>query len=130
MHNKIKSLFVAISLIGLISSQTMAATKTRVTLPSGKQIFVSGMNLAWKSYSQDVINLDTAAFNTALKALHNVSGNTMRVWLSTNGAYDPEFNSSGYVIGPNSKTIANIQSMLKIAKQDSMLLCLSLLSHN
>jgi uncharacterized repeat protein (TIGR02543 family) len=129
MHNRIKSLFVAIGLIGLISSQTMAATTTRVTLPSGKQIFVSGMNLAWKSYAQDVINLDTAAFNTALKALHNVGGNTMRVWLSTNGAYDPVF-SNGYVVGPNSKTIANIQSMLKIAKQDSMLLCLSLLSHN
>ncbi len=104
----------------------------RVTLPSGEQIFVAGFNLAWINYADDVGSdpLDTTRFRSALQAVADSGGNTMRVWLSTNGSHDPVFGSNGLVSGLGSKTISNVQQMLSIAKQNQMLLILTLLTHN
>src|SRR4051812_32579496 len=65
----------------------------RVTLPSGEKIFVAGFNLAWINFAGDVGDapLNTTAFRAAMKAVSDSGGNTMRVWLSTNGSKDPVF---------------------------------------
>lgn len=65
----------------------------RITLPSGEKIFVTGHNLAWINFGNDVGDtpLNATAFEAAMKAVSDSGGNTMRVWLSTNGANDPKF---------------------------------------
>jgi hypothetical protein len=104
----------------------------RVTLPSGEKIFVAGFNLAWINFGADVGDqaLDTTRFRAAMKAVSDSGGNTMRVWLSTNGSKDPVFGTDGFVSGLGSKTIANVQKMLAIAKENHMLLMPTLLTHN
>jgi uncharacterized repeat protein (TIGR02543 family) len=105
---------------------------SKVTLPSGKKIFVCGMNLAWKNYANDVGDspLEETYYNNAFKAVADSGGNCMRVWLSTDGTKDPKYGPDGLVSGPGSQTIANIQKMLAIAKKNKMLLMPVLLTHN
>lgn len=104
----------------------------RITLPSGEKIFLAGFNLAWINFAGDVGNspLNATAFEAAIKATADSGGNVMRVWLSTNGANDPVFGSDGLVSGLGSKTIANVQQMLSIAKKHNVLIMPVLLTHN
>jgi len=120
----------ALAVLGLSAASQAMPAASRVTLPTGKKIFVSGMNLAWINYANDVVNFDSAAMATAIKAVKDSGGNTMRIWLSTDGSKDPVFNAAGYVSGPHPNTVANIQKMLRIAKKYDMLLILCMMSHN
>jgi len=121
----------------LASAATVARTAqtkaNRVTLPNGRQIFVSGMNLAWINFGNDVGDapLDTNTFKQAIQDVRDAGGNTMRVWLSTNGANDPKFSATtGLVTGLGSKTISNVKAMLSIAGRNGVVLSLDLLTHN
>lgn len=130
---KLKTL-LAIATLGAASVATAMPAASRVTLPSGKKIFVSGMNLAWISYAGDVGNTPLSSssitrINTAMKAVHDSGGNTMRIWLSTDGTNDPIY-TNGYVSGPGSSTIANIKTMLQLAKTNNILVMPVLLTHN
>ena len=118
-------------ILGAVTLQAMPAG-SRITLPNGKKIFVSGMNLAWKNFANDVGDtpLDTAYFDKAMKDVADSGGNCIRVWLSTNGTNDPKYNSQGLVSGPGSQTIPNIKKMLKLAKKHNILLMPVLLTHN
>lgn len=118
-------------IIGAVTLQAMPAG-SRITLPTGKKIFVSGMNLAWKNFAGDVGDtpLDTVYFDKAMKDIADSGGNCIRVWLSTNGTNDPKYNSQGLVSGPGSQTIPNIKKMLKLAKKHNILLMPVLLTHN
>ena len=116
-----------------LTSQVQALSfSDRITLPSGEKIFVSGYNLAWINFGGDVGDapLNATAFEAAIKAMADSGGNTMRVWLSTNGSKDPKFGTDGYVSGLGSKTIANVQQMLAISKKHNVLLMPVLLTHN
>ncbi len=132
LQEKIRLL--AMVALGAVTLQAMPASTnpSRITLPSGKKIFVSGMNLAWKNFANDVGDtpLDTVYFNKAMKDIADSGGNCIRVWLSTNGTNDPKYNSQGLVSGPGSQTIANIQKMLKLTKKHNVLLMPVLLTHN
>jgi len=104
----------------------------RITLPSGEKVFLAGYNLAWINFAGDVGDtpLNATAFRAAMKAVADSGGNTMRVWLSTNGSKDPVFGPDGYVSGLGAKTVENVQQMLAIAKEQKMLLMPVLLTHN
>jgi len=130
-HSPLKVLGVAaaMALGASVTTQAMPAA-TRITLPANnKKIFVSGINLAWISYASDVVSLDSARLDAAMKAVHDSGGNTMRIWLSANGTQDPVF-VNHYTSKPNSATIGNVQKMLRLAKKNDLLIIFSLLSHN
>ncbi|MBW8889811.1 MAG: cellulase family glycosylhydrolase [Fibrobacteres bacterium] len=118
--------------LGLAPSVQAMPFSDRVTLPSGEKIFVAGFNLAWINFAGDVGDapLNATAFQAAMKAVADSGGNTMRVWLSTNGSKDPVFGADGLVSGLGSKTIANVQQMLAIAKTNKMMIVPTLLTHN
>jgi len=122
---------VAIVSVALAALHAHAAD-SRVTLPNGKKIFVSGMNLAWINFANDVGDtpLDTQKVSSAMKAISDSGANCMRIWLSTNGTNDPKYGSDGLVTGPGSQTIANIQKMLTLARNNNLLLMPVLLTHN
>lgn len=119
----------------LLISAALAFTEpagSRITLPNGKKVFISGMNLAWINFANDVGNkpLDTLKLSVAMKNISDSGANCMRIWLSTNGTNDPIYNSQGLVSGPGAYTISNIQEMLKLAKNYNILLLPVLLTHN
>lgn len=125
---------IAIAALCAASSAMALSAGSRITLPSGKKIFVSGMNLAWVNYASDVGNSPLSSstitvMDEAMKAVHDSGGNTMRIWLSTDGTKDPIY-TNGYVSGPGTSTIANIQKMLQLAKKNNILLMPVLMTHN
>jgi hypothetical protein len=124
----------ALALLCLLApSRTQALPfSDRITLPSGEKIFLAGFNLAWIQFAADVGDapLNATAFRAAMKAVSDSGGNVMRVWLSTNGSKDPVFGSDGLVTGLGAQTLANVQQMLLIAKENKMLLMPVLLTHN
>jgi len=124
-----KFLLALTLLVGM--SQAMPAG-SRVTLPTGQKIFVSGMNLAWINYGNDVGNtpLDTIKVNAAMKDLQDSGANAIRIWLSTDATHDPVYGSNGLVSGPATQTVSNIKAMLKLAKRHNLVLCLTLMTHN
>lgn len=132
LHSRLLAASAFAAVLTLTAEVQAMPFSDRITLPSGEKIFVSGHNLAWINFAGDVGDapLNAAAFEAAMKAVADSGGNTMRVWLSTNGANDPKFGADGYVSGLGSKTIANVQQMLAIAKKHKMLLMPVLLTHN
>jgi hypothetical protein len=81
---------------------------------NGKDIFLSGMNLAWVNFSSDVSGLDAATFTKALDSISNAGGNAVRWWLHTNGTQSPRFKGDS-VFGPATNELANLKKGLDIA---------------
>ena len=95
---------------------------------NNQQLFLSGANLAWLSFANDVGpgTRDFAAFGDVLVQMHNHGGNALRWWLHTNGTVSPAFNDTGLVIGPGVGTIESLKKALDIAwqREIGVILCL------
>lgn len=119
-------------LIGLSALGFALPFDNRITLASGRRLFLAGFNLAWVNYANDVGDapLNEARFRQAFKRISEAGGNTVRVWLSTNGSRDPKFGADGLVVGLGSSTVANVRKMLDLAREQGLLLMPVLLTHN
>jgi len=95
---------------------------------NGRQLFLSGANIAWVNFAADIGPgpTDPGTFRDMFDSLHAARGNTMRLWLHTNGAATPEFNAAGLVIGPGANAIADMQTILDAARERKigLILCL------
>lgn len=95
---------------------------------NGRQIFLSGANVAWVNFAGDIGrgNTNIAAFRQMFSDLHQNGGNCMRLWLHTNGAVTPEFDSKGMVTGPGKYTLSDLRLILDEAQKNkiSLMLCL------
>ncbi len=94
---------------------------------NGQQIFLSGVNAAWINFGADIGNgnTDTASFRQMFRKVHDNGGNTVRLWLHTNGAVTPEFSGSN-VVGPGNGAIKGLKNLCNIAYQNDigLMLCL------
>lgn len=54
--------------------------------------FLSGANIAWNNYANDLGNYDSLHFETVFTDIEAHGGNSVRFWLHTNGVSSPEFN--------------------------------------
>jgi hypothetical protein len=95
---------------------------------NNQNLFLSGSNLAWVSFANDVGtgNPDTIAFINAFNAINSSGGNAVRWWLHTDGTVSPAFDGSFNVTGPGMHTISDIKKILDIAwqKEIGVILCL------
>jgi hypothetical protein len=84
---------------------------------NNQDLFLSGGNLAWISFANDIGPglRDYSSFVDILLQMHNHGGNAVRWWLHTNGSVTPQFNDSGFVIGPGQGTIASLKKALDLA---------------
>jgi hypothetical protein len=84
---------------------------------NNQDIFLNGANLAWANFAGDIGpgNTDTTRFSDVMLSMHDKGGNALRWWLHTNGVTTPQFDVSGYVIGPGAGTIADIKKVLDLA---------------
>lgn len=84
-----------------------------------QQLFLSGANLAWINFANDIGpgETDFNTFATVMLEMHDYGGNALRWWLHTNGTNSPEFNTSNYVISPGSGTISDLKHVLDLAWQ-------------
>lgn len=93
----------------------------------GQEIFVSGMNLAWIDFANDLRNLDTGRFTTAMDELSEAGGNTFRWWIHVNGRHSPEF-TDNMVSGLHPDDLHMLEHALDIAYERGVLLILCLWS--
>jgi hypothetical protein len=101
----------------------------RVPLRNGRElVFVSGVNLAWKDYSRDVVALDEAYFEQVLNNIESAGGNALRWWLHTNGRYSPDFGADGRVTGLNPNTIPMMRKVLDMAYERGIVISMCLFS--
>lgn len=117
------------AIVVLTCSSVFAQPPARVPY-NKQQLFLSGANLAWMSYANDIGPgmTDTTTFGDILLKMHNHGGNVVRWWLHTTGTGTPEFNDTGLVIGPGTNAISNLRHALDIAWQREVGVVLSLWS--
>ena len=99
---------------------------------AGRDIFISGINIAWVNFSGDIgpTAPNMSQFITEFQTVHGNGGNVMRFWLHTNGTQTPIFNASGFVTGPGPAAIQNLKQILAAAHQYNIGLILCLWSHD
>jgi hypothetical protein len=116
---------VLMLIVGMV--QQSSAQPNRVSYNS-QQLFLSGGNLAWMSFSSDIGpgTEDYTSFADILLQIHNSGGNAVRWWLHTDGVNTPQFNDTGLVVGPGPSTLSNLRRALDLAweREVGLNLCL------
>ncbi|MDG5817020.1 hypothetical protein QA601_18125 [Chitinispirillales bacterium ANBcel5] len=84
---------------------------------NGQRRFISGMNIAWIDFANDVgdTRLDINAFRNKIRQIRSAGGNAVRWWLHTDASRCPTINSDGEVTGIGSRTIENMRQALDTA---------------
>ena len=128
--------FVVIVILLLVPFSMMNAQTPQNRIHfAGKDIFISGLNIAWSSSSHYALDLgpsqiDEGTFNTIFETVHDFGGNVLRFWMHTNGKNTPAYGTNGYVTGPGSVAIRNMRQILDLAKQNNVGVILCLWTHN
>ncbi len=96
----------------------------------GQQLFLSGANIAWRSFADDVGEGETdfSYFDTMFEEVSNAGGNCMRWWLHTNGANNPVFDTNDVCIGLEHSHIYDMQRVLDMAMSEDILIIICLWS--
>jgi len=105
-------------ILPLLISSVLIAQPNRIAY-NNQQLFLSGANLAWVNFANDIGpgTTDYDAFANVMLQMHDSGGNALRWWLHTNGTASPEFNASNLVIGPGTGTISDLKKILDLAWQ-------------
>jgi hypothetical protein len=84
---------------------------------ANKDIFLSGTNIAWINFANDIGPgaPNIAAFNEVFRAVRQNGGNSLRLWLHTNGTATPVFDANGKVSGPGTNTLQYLKQILDLA---------------
>lgn len=127
-----KTTAVFIMLISMLAvSQSWGQDRITVNTESGnKDVFISGMNLAWIDFANDMADapLNENKMRKSIQDLRDAGGNAMRWWLFTNAAFAPKFGPDSLVSGLGTKSIENVVKALDIAQENGVVVSLCLLS--
>ena len=109
--------YLKLSLYILLFSSTAFSQMNRIKY-NNQELFLSGSNLAWVNFANDIGSgfTDTLRFADVMLQSHVHGGNALRWWLHTDGTSSPAFdNNSDSVIGPGTNTIEDLKKVLDIA---------------
>lgn len=122
-------LIVCNILILLLSSYQLAAQPDNRIEVAGQNIFMSGGNVAWVNYARDIgpVPTNLTQFESIFEEVSLYGGNTMRLWLHTNGTSTPEWDGA-FVVGPGQNAINDLKNILDLAQQYNINLKLCLWS--
>ncbi len=92
-----------------------------------QELFISGANVAWIHFARDIGAgmADLDQFAGMFSELRANGGNTMRLWLHTDGRSTPHWDGSD-VVGPGIGAIDDLRAILDLAHRHnvSLILCL------
>ncbi|MCL6589809.1 MAG: discoidin domain-containing protein [Firmicutes bacterium] len=94
----------------------------------GQPVFLSGMNIAWIDFGNDLDLFNETKFTKALDDVSLAGGNCVRWWLHVNGSKSPLFSADGYVTGISPNTIPNLKKALDMAWDRGLVMILTLWS--
>ena len=119
---------IVILLIVASAHDVFSQPKDRIEV-AGQRIFMSGGNVAWVNYARDIgpVPTNLAQFESIFQEVSLYGGNTMRLWLHTNGTSTPEWDGA-FVVGPGQNAINDLINILDLAQQYNINLNLCLWS--
>lgn len=114
--------------VGLPVSDGISQPDNRIEV-AGQRIFMSGGNVAWVNFARDIgpVPTNLAQFERIFEEVSLYGGNTMRLWLHTNGTSTPEWDGP-FVVGPGQNSINDLMNILDLAQQYNINLKLCLWS--
>jgi hypothetical protein len=116
-----------VTVLLVLSVAALFAQPSRVPY-NKQQLFLSGANLAWLSFANDIGPgaTDFTTLADVLLQMHDHGGNALRWWLHTNGTNSPAFDGNAKVNGPGAGTISDLKQALDIAweREVGVKLCL------
>ncbi|MBN1299943.1 MAG: T9SS type A sorting domain-containing protein [Melioribacteraceae bacterium] len=115
----VKPLYISVAV--LLFSQILLSQSNRINY-NNQELFLSGTNLAWLRFANDVGPglTEYNQFGDILLSFHDHGGNSVRWWLHTDGANSPAFDGSNYVTGPGEGTNEDIKKVLDLAWEREM----------
>lgn len=120
------SIFSYIIMFFFLQTAAIGQELNRVNV-NGQEIFMNGSNVAWVDFARDIGpgTTNLTAFESIFQDVSENGGNTMRLWLHTNGTNTPEWNN-GTVVGPGPGAIDDLRDILDLAQvyDVSLMLCL------
>jgi len=92
---------------------------------NSQNIFLSGMNLAWIDFANDLTNFNEGTFELAMSQISVAGGNSVRWWLHVNGAHSPTF-TNNMVSDITQTELESLEQALDIARDYNigLVLCL------
>lgn len=119
------------TLLSVVLSASAAAQPLDRVPFNGQDLFLSGSNVAWINFARDVGpgTTDLVSFRQMFDELHAAGGNSMRLWLHTDGASTPAYSGS-LVSGPGAGTVEDLKAILDLAWEYEIGLMLCLWSHD
>ena len=119
------------NILWIVVLSSIVFTQSRIEY-NGRQLFLSGSNFAWVSFARDIGpgTTDFNRFEAIFGEVKEAGGNSMRLWLHTDGSNTPEFNSNDIVVGPGAGAVDDLKHILDLAQQYDVGLLLCLWSHD
>ncbi|MFC2129414.1 discoidin domain-containing protein [Bacteroidota bacterium] len=93
----------------------------------GDSTFISGMNLAWIDFAQDLTQFDVTSFTQALNDVAQAGGNSLRWWVHVNGRYSPQWQNDT-VSGISETELNNLEKALDLATERNIVVSICLWS--
>jgi len=111
------------------SAVAASQTEGRLII-NGQKVFVSGMNIAWNNFGNDVgdVGVNITPFVNQFKQIRSAGGNAVRWWLHTDFRNEPKMNNDGSVDRIGTKTIDNVRQVLDSASKYGVVVSLCLFS--
>lgn len=129
MKNVINKICIIIGLY-FVCQANIFAQPTGINL-RGRQVFLSGINVAWGDFARDLTSnpMNANIWPDVLDKVSQNNGNCIRWWLHTNGAASPVFDpTTKLVTGPGPNAIVNMKRVLDWAYARGMLVNMCLFS--
>lgn len=127
MNKATRPLFIVCLVLISISTIPLKAQPIDRVQFNNQSLFLSGGNVAWVKFARDIGpgTTDLEQFDDMFSQLSSAGGNTMRLWLHTNGSNTPEWDGS-WVISPGTETIDDLRNILDNAWEHGvgLILCL------
>jgi len=135
---KIGAVIILIAVMGMMGGvmgavpmqTTQDAAENGRLIINGHKMFISGMNIAWNSFANDVGDypVNITPFVNQFKQIKTAGGNAVRWWLHTDNQRCPKLDENGAVTGLGAETINNIRTVLDSAYNYGIVVSLCLFS--
>ncbi len=93
----------------------------------GNNIFLSGINLAWMEFGNDLTQFNEENFTRIIKNVSEAGGNSVRWWIHVDGRSTPTFEHDT-VVGISELALTNLGKALDIAAEEGIVISLCLWS--
>jgi hypothetical protein len=117
---------LVISFFALCTIQFSAQAQTLIN-HKGNDIFMSGINIAWMEFGNDLTNFNKVKFTAIMKDVAAAGGNSVRWWIHVDGRSTPTY-TSDTVTGISAIGLDNLETALDIAAENGIVVSLCLWS--